>query len=68
MNVQVETPQSEALTEVVSFRVTESEKRAIRLIANADPDGLTESEVARRFFDSEALRAEGERLRAKLVA
>lgn len=66
MTVDQAAPQ-ESLTEVVSIRVTASEKAAIRLIAVADGD-MTESEVLRTFIDSARLRAEGERLRGKLVA
>jgi hypothetical protein len=63
---QTESPES--LSEVVSFRITGTEKAAIRLIAAADSGGLTESEVLRRFLDAAGLRAEADRLREKLVA
>ena len=66
MPVELEAPQ-ENLSEVVSFRITATEKAAIRLIAAAR-GGMSESEVVRVFFDSGALRAEGERLLDKLVA
>lgn len=61
-------PQEEGLTQVVSFRITPSEKSAVRLLASVDPDGLSESEVLRSFFDAAGLRAKADQIRARIGA
>jgi hypothetical protein len=68
MSAAQETPLQEGLTEVASFRISANEKRAVRLLASADADGRTESEVLRQFFDAAALCKAADELRAKLVA
>lgn len=70
MTVDNSTPQElaqpevveEALTGQLAFRSTDSDKNHLRVIAFWNDE--TESEVLRRYFDFEAFRAEGDRIRA----